>query len=144
MEISTGTDLICTTDLILSNGNKEFTKDKIYTVIDYNQIVDDFGNNFVVGSYFFKMHFKYRNDISWNTMLIQADNGNLYFKCGEELILASYTDICKHYRNMQYNLNTTLGNWATDCINVVPVELKETVFWRLEYTEMPENCERIK
>lgn len=57
---------------------------------------------------------------------------------------ASLTDVCKHYRNMQYNLNTSLGYWATDRIDAINVIDKENFFWELEFQEQPDNCTRIK
>lgn len=91
--------------------------------------------------------FKNRNqtvmsEIDWSTMLIQGEDGILYYKVGEELIEASMTDIQKHYKTMQYNLNWTLGLWATDRKDLV-IDIKEVLF-QLEYTQIPENCERIK
>jgi len=80
----------------------------------------------------------------WSTELIQQEDGKLYFNTEDGLIEASLTDVCKHYRNMQYNLITTLGNWATDCINEVEPNLKERAFWKLEYCEQPDCCIRIK
>jgi len=61
---------------------------------------------------------------------------------------ASLTDVCKHYRTMQYNLDTTLGCWATDASTIVTAlignEKFEELFWQLEYSPIPDNCQRIK
>lgn len=84
--------------------------------------------------------------ITWNTMLIQKEDGSLWYKVGDEEQPASPTDICRHYRNMQYNLDTTLGATMTDSIDKVNIseEQKEELFWTFEYCEMPDNCTRIK
>jgi len=58
---------------------------------------------------------------------------------------ASLTDVCKHYRNMQYNLNTTIGLYATDRPDLIEkFSPSENILWELEYCEQPENCQRIK
>lgn len=61
---------------------------------------------------------------------------------------ASLTEVCKHYKTMQYNLDTSIGCWATDCSLLVQSQIGnenfEKWFWQLEYTEIPENCTRIK
>lgn len=75
-------------------------------------------------------------------MLIQGEDGILYYKEGDELIKASMTDIQKHYKEMQYNLTWTLGMWATDRKDLVS-DPNEVMF-KLEYTPIPENCRRIK
>lgn len=86
--------------------------------------------------------------IDENTMLIQLDDGLLYYKEGDELQLASMTDIQKHYKTMQYNLAWILGCYATDMSTKVEIiigtELFDEWFWKMEYVQIPENCERIK
>lgn len=81
-------------------------------------------------------------------MLIQKEDGSLWFKDGDNEQPASPTDICRHFRNMQYNLSTTLGCYATDNSIVVEkligADKFEAMFWKLEYDEMPDNCTRIK
>lgn len=81
-------------------------------------------------------------NINHNTMLIQGEDGRLYYKDGDEAELASMTDIQKHYKTMQYNLSWTLGLWATDRPDLIE-DPKELLF-ELEYLGIPENCERIK
>lgn len=83
-------------------------------------------------------------EIDWSTMLIQKEDGQLYFRDGEEEVLASPTDICKHYRNMQYNLNISLGCHLTDRADLIDEVLREEIMWLNEYQEQPENCIRIK
>lgn len=80
------------------------------------------------------------------TMLIQKEDGSLWYVDEHSEQRASPTDICKHYRNMQYNLDTSLGNEMTDRIDLIniPEEQKEDLFWTFEYNEMPDNCRRIK
>lgn len=86
--------------------------------------------------------------ITENTMLVQLDDGKLYYKEGDELELASMTDIKKHYKTMQYNLTWLEGCWATDCSLLVQSKMTadefEKWFWHIEYQQIPENCERIK
>lgn len=79
-------------------------------------------------------------------MLIQKEDGSLWYKNCDEEQPASPTDICKHYRNMQYNLGTSLGAIMTDVIDEldIPQEQKDNLFWTFEYCEMPDNCTRIK
>lgn len=64
------------------------------------------------------------------------------------LYLASLTDVCKNYRTMQYNLDTTMGNWATDASTIITTLIGadkfEELFWQLEYKSIPDNCQRIK
>jgi hypothetical protein len=61
---------------------------------------------------------------------------------------ASPTEICKIYRTMQYNLDFTIGCWVTDANKIVEALIGpdkfEELFWQAEYTEIPENCQRIK
>lgn len=87
-------------------------------------------------------------EISWGTMLIQKDDGSLWFVDGDNECPASATDICKHIRNMQYSLITNIGCWVTDASNIVKQQIGEDrfeeLFWQLEYREMPDNCNRIK
>lgn len=49
---------------------------------------------------------------------------------------------------MQYNLDTMIGNWATDASTIVTALIGtdkfEELFWQLEYTAIPDNCQRIK
>jgi hypothetical protein len=83
--------------------------------------------------------------ITWNTILIQQEDGKLYFQDGDEFIEASPTDICKHYRNMQYNLNTSLGCYLTDRPDLIKqFGASENILWEFEYQEQPDNCQRIK
>jgi hypothetical protein len=61
---------------------------------------------------------------------------------------ASMTDIVKNYRNMQYTLNTNLGGMVTDKYDAIsdlcfPDNI-EDFFWKLEFTEQPDNCQRLK
>jgi hypothetical protein len=58
---------------------------------------------------------------------------------------ASLTDVCKHYRNMQYNLNTSLGCYLTDRPDLIKqFSASETILWEFKYQEQPDNCQRIK
>lgn len=61
---------------------------------------------------------------------------------------ASLTDVCKHYRTMQYNLTLTIGCYATDASTIVTgligSEKFEELFWEMEYNPIPDNCQRIK
>jgi KTSC domain-containing protein len=61
---------------------------------------------------------------------------------------ASLTDVCNHYRTMQYNLDTMIGCWATDASTIVTALIGadkfEELFWQLEYIAIPDNCQRIK
>lgn len=86
--------------------------------------------------------------VTENTMLIQQEDGLLYYKDGDELILASMTDIQKHYKTMQYNLDWLLGCDVTDrgdiIQSLITSETFDKYFWRAEYQQIPENCERIK
>lgn len=81
-------------------------------------------------------------------MLIQKPDGSLWYKDGEQETPASNTDICKRYRNMQYNIDTSFGCYATDASKIIKQligeEKFEEYFWKLEYCEMPANCTRIK
>jgi len=62
-----------------------------------------------------------------------------------ELEKASPTEICKHYRNMQYNLNTSLGCYCTDRPDIIKkYSGSENILWQLEFVEQPDNCTRIK
>lgn len=87
-------------------------------------------------------------NIDYNTMLIQGEDGRLYYKDGAETELASMTDIQKHYKTMAYNLDWAIGCYATDCSKIVKEligeERFEELFWKIEYMGIPENCERIK
>lgn len=58
------------------------------------------------------------------------------------IIKASLTDVCKHYRNMQYNLNISLGCHATDRPDLFIG--MDDYMWQIEYQEQPDNCQRIK
>lgn len=86
--------------------------------------------------------------IDENTMLVQLENGKLYYKDGAELQLASMTDIQKHYKTMQYNLAWLIGCDVTDMGKHIEIligtENFEKWLWKAEYTQIPENCERIK
>lgn len=86
--------------------------------------------------------------IDENTMLVQLDDGRLYYKEDDVIELASMTDIQKHYKTMQYNLAWLIGCYATDCSLLVQSKMTadefEKWFWNIEYVQIPENCERIK
>jgi hypothetical protein len=86
--------------------------------------------------------------IDENTMLVQLEDGLLYYKKDDELILASMTDIQKHYKTMQYNIAWLIGCYATDCSLLVQSKISpdefEKWFWKIEYQQIPENCTRIK
>jgi len=88
------------------------------------------------------------NKITWSTMLIQKEDGQLYFKEGENETLASLTDVCKHYRNMQYNIITTFGCYATDAsktiTELIGEDKFEELFFKLEFGEQPDFAQRIK
>lgn len=75
-------------------------------------------------------------------MLIQKEDGKLYYKGGEDEILASMTDIQKHYREMQYNLDCALELWATNRPDLFHFNRSE--LFKIEYHPIPENCVRIK
>lgn len=61
------------------------------------------------------------------------------------IIEASATDICKHYRNMQYNLNTSLGCYLTDRPDLIErYSASENILWEFEFQEQPDCCTRIK
>lgn len=84
-------------------------------------------------------------NINYNTMLIQGEDGRLYYKDGDETELASMTDIQKHYKEMQYNLNFVIGCWATDRPDLIKLYSGcDKIFWEATYSNIPENCERIK
>lgn len=82
-------------------------------------------------------------EITWNTMLIQKEDGSLWFKSGNDEQPAGATDICKHYRNMQYSLDTTIGNMATDMSHMLDPVFVDQCMWEIEFQEMPDNCNRI-
>ena len=81
-------------------------------------------------------------------MLIQKEDGQLYYKDGDEEVLASMTDICKHYRTFQYNLDWLLGCHVTDVgykvRELIGSEKFDRWFWEATFDPIPENCERIK
>lgn len=81
-------------------------------------------------------------EINENTMLVQLDDGRLYYKVDEEFILASMTDIQKHYKTMQYNLNMAIGLFATDRPDLI-IDQKSILF-EITYDQIPEKCQRIK
>lgn len=74
--------------------------------------------------------------ITWNTMLIQGKDGKLYYKDGDEIELASMTDILKHYQSIQHTLTTLTGAWATDRPDIVKKfvidKLFNEIFWQIE------------
>lgn len=86
--------------------------------------------------------------ITEHTQLIQKEDGLLYYQEGEETVLASLTDIQKHYKTMQYNLDFCLGAWATDVPDkvkgLIGDELFNKMFWEIKYDQIPENCKRVK
>lgn len=66
-----------------------------------------------------------------------------YEKVDWSITKASLTDIAKNYRNMQYTLNINIGNMVTDRADLCPAQLVETVFWKMQFTEQPDNAQRI-
>lgn len=87
-------------------------------------------------------------NIDHNTMLIQGEDGRLYYKDGDETELASMTDIQKHYKTMQYNWMFCMNCFATDVpskiIELIGEEIFNKLFWEITFDQIPENCERIK
>lgn len=81
-------------------------------------------------------------------MLIQKEDGQLYYKDGDEEVLASMTDIQKYYKTFQYNLDWILGCYVTDMSKKVEQRIGdenfEKWFWKAEFQSIPENCTRIK
>ena len=61
---------------------------------------------------------------------------------------ASLTEVCKNYRTMQYNIDITIGNWATDAptklTSLIGSDRFEELFWQIEFCSIPDNCQRIK
>lgn len=82
--------------------------------------------------------------ITENTQLVQDENGNLFYKDGETLIPASNTDVCKHYKTMQYNLMWMIGLHATDRPDLLQDSTHAHLLYELEYNQIPENAFRIK
>lgn len=87
-------------------------------------------------------------EITYNTILIQKEDGKLYFKDGDIEELASLTEVCKHYRNMQYSLTISNGCLATHRADIIELALDQKTidkhFFKVGFCEMPENCRRIK
>ena len=42
----------------------------------------------------------------------------------------------KYIKNLQHNKDTTVGLWATDRPDMIPYELKEKYFFKIEYSEL--------
>lgn len=62
---------------------------------------------------------------------------------------ASITDVVKHFRNMQYTLTVNIGCMVTDAINKVNnlpggEKVVDDNFWKMEFTEQPDNAQRIR
>lgn len=106
-----------------NNQNRFIYKDvprQIYEEALKAESIGSFMNQYVKGS------FRYEQ-VDWN------------------IVKASLTDICKHYRNMQYNLNTIVGCFITDRVDLIRTYPEcENIMWKFEYQEQPENCQRIK
>lgn len=86
---------------------------------------------------------------SVGSYLLRNVRGNYRYEYIEwGLNKASLTDVCKHYRTMQYNLDTSLGCYATDAHLLVQAQIGnenfEKWFWQLEYSPIPDDCQRIK
>jgi len=72
--------------------------------------------------------------------MAQAPSAGSYMNryiCGKySYVITKRADIVEENKKLQHHKDTTVGLWATDRPDMIPDELKEKYFFKIEYSEL--------
>ena len=72
--------------------------------------------------------------------MAQAPSAGSYMNryiCGKySYVVIKRADIVEENKKLQHHKDATVGLWATDRLDIIPDELKEKYFFKIEYSEL--------